>query len=193
MDGGLVDDPFLPEEPLELLKKGVWNKVGAWIKRFVFFQKHMLWSCAICSLIWDQLIDTGLTQIDDRPQSSLKCINFSKQTGASYNWHQQEWGASHKGKSSSFAFDICFDNFNKTINYFICFDNFTKTISMLPFTNLCFRASSSETEVTNLKKQTIDFKVLNIDSFDVKDREGEVALFDQIWIYSPENVERWMK
>ena len=41
----------------------------------------MLWSCAICSLIWDQLIDTGLTQIDDRPQSSLKCINFSKQTG----------------------------------------------------------------------------------------------------------------
>ena len=51
---------------------------------------------------------------------------------------------------------------------------------MLPFTNLCFRASSSETEVTNLKKQTIDFKVLNIDSFDVKDREGEVALFDQI-------------
>jgi len=27
VDGGLVDDPFLPEEPLELLKKGKWNKV----------------------------------------------------------------------------------------------------------------------------------------------------------------------
>ena len=28
VDGNLVDDPFLPEEPLELLKKGTWNKVG---------------------------------------------------------------------------------------------------------------------------------------------------------------------
>ena len=28
MDGGLVDDPFLPEEPLDLLKKGAWNKVS---------------------------------------------------------------------------------------------------------------------------------------------------------------------
>merc|ERR1711974_228241 len=27
VDGDLVDDPFLPEEPLELLKKGTWNKV----------------------------------------------------------------------------------------------------------------------------------------------------------------------
>jgi len=27
VDGNLVDDPFLPEEPLELLKKGTWNKV----------------------------------------------------------------------------------------------------------------------------------------------------------------------
>jgi hypothetical protein len=27
VDGGLVDDPFLPEEPLELLRKGAWNKV----------------------------------------------------------------------------------------------------------------------------------------------------------------------
>ena len=34
VDGNLVDDPFLPEEPLELLKKGTWNKVAAWIKCF---------------------------------------------------------------------------------------------------------------------------------------------------------------
>ena len=32
MDGGLVDDPFLPEEPLDLLKKGAWNKVSYFLQ-----------------------------------------------------------------------------------------------------------------------------------------------------------------
>ena len=27
VDGGLVEDPFLPEEPREIIKKGAWNKV----------------------------------------------------------------------------------------------------------------------------------------------------------------------
>ena len=27
VDGGLVEDPFLPEEPLEMIRKGNWNKV----------------------------------------------------------------------------------------------------------------------------------------------------------------------
>ena len=32
VDGGLVDDPFLPEEPLDLLKKGAWNKVSYFLQ-----------------------------------------------------------------------------------------------------------------------------------------------------------------
>ena len=32
MDGDLVDDPFLPEEPLDLLKKGAWNKVSYFLQ-----------------------------------------------------------------------------------------------------------------------------------------------------------------
>ena len=76
MDGNLVDDPFLPEEPLELLKKGTWNKVAAWIKCFchvvvmfieenkdvfmmlpewnVFaFHKHVTWNIGYCHHIWN--------------------------------------------------------------------------------------------------------------------------------------------
>ena len=36
VDGGLVDDPFLPEEPLELLKKGKWNKVDYKYSKYLY-------------------------------------------------------------------------------------------------------------------------------------------------------------